>query len=584
MAVIVVSAVAALLASHQLTESDWSRAFSFASITQPSIWIGAILVFVITRCLHELAHATVCCREGANCNDFGLMRILCIAFPYVDVTEAWRIPNRRSRALVYAAGIYIDLIVAALATWVWLASWPGYIHSLALITMVLCAAVSILFNANPLMKYDGYYLLCEALEIADLQVAARRVWFDYWRRFLGISTADLPRSQYRCNRSLQWLLQFYYPVAAGYRMSIGFAMLIGLFVTFHAWELTELGWMLSSMMVTLGLGITLDRRITSFQKQELMSRKSDRNQQSVAWRHVLRSIVWCIALLGLLATTLIPLPERVYAKGKFTSSNRVAVYSTVPSTALVSVESTPITTIQLDRTHADEELLRLRQSLNELDVRRELIQKAAFFDSALLTQLPQLDTVRKSREQRLARLEDQFDAYTIQVPSTERFLAVPLSDLASATSNVDTNHLFKSKLNRFSTAMSDLQQGNLIRQGTLLGYRCPLNSEPYVEVTLPQENRSEIFIGQSANVRAIQLPFQLQTATVTAVSQLIKPGNKTTHSQGQDATSYYQVLLRLELPNGHSQFVENGNVEVVFKSRGKSLYRRSQEYFAKLTR
>jgi putative peptide zinc metalloprotease protein len=373
--------------------------------------------------------------------------------------------------------------------------------------MVLCAAVSLVFNANPLMKYDGYYLFCEVLEIADLQLAARTAWIEFWQRMLGVNLAKRPRSQYRWNRSLQWLLRLYYPIAAGYRWSISFALLIGILLTFHAWELTELGWMLSSMMVILGLGITIDRRIIKLHAQESISRKDARDRKALAGPRLLRWVVWCIALLGFFASALVPLPERVYAAGKITSANRVALYSTAPSTTLLGIDRSLNTAIYLDRTHADQELLRLRQSIEELDARQELIQKAAFFDASLLTQLPQLETVRHIREQRLDRLEEQFNAYTIQIPSTDRFVAVPLASLEDLPVGFKAGLPVKDNLRKFPTVMSNLQQGILIQQGTLLGYRCPRDREIYIEVTLPQESRSDVYVGQTANVRVTQLPF-----------------------------------------------------------------------------
>ena len=94
---------------------------------------------------------------------------------YCNVSDAWTLPNKWHRIIISAAGIYVELIIAALATFVW---WntPAYpfVNNLSLSLMVVCSVSTVVFNANPLMRYDGYYVLADWLEIPNLREKANR--------------------------------------------------------------------------------------------------------------------------------------------------------------------------------------------------------------------------------------------------------------------------------------------------------------------------------------------------------------------------------------------------------------------------
>jgi putative peptide zinc metalloprotease protein len=96
------------------------------------------------------------------------MLLLFTPIPYMDATASWSFRSRWQRAVVGAAGRYVEMFVAALALFVWAATGPGVVHSIAY-NMIFVASVStVIFNANPLLRFDGYYILSDLLDIPNL--------------------------------------------------------------------------------------------------------------------------------------------------------------------------------------------------------------------------------------------------------------------------------------------------------------------------------------------------------------------------------------------------------------------------------
>ena len=139
------------------------------SLRSPALLVGYGAIFVLTRFLHEFGHAVVCKRAGASCNDAGLIMSFGMLCPYVDITDAWRIGSRTTRMGIALAGIYTECVLALFAATLWLTTHPGWAHEVAMQTLLVCTVSTLLFNANPLMKYDGYFVLCDWLGTQNLR-------------------------------------------------------------------------------------------------------------------------------------------------------------------------------------------------------------------------------------------------------------------------------------------------------------------------------------------------------------------------------------------------------------------------------
>lgn len=128
------------------------------------LYVGLVLI----KTVHEFGHAFACRRFGGEVHTMGVMFLLFTPIPYMDATASWSFRSRWERALVGAAGMIVELFVAGLATFVWAATGPGAVHSLAYNMMFVAGVSTVVFNANPLLRFDGYYILSDLLDIPNL--------------------------------------------------------------------------------------------------------------------------------------------------------------------------------------------------------------------------------------------------------------------------------------------------------------------------------------------------------------------------------------------------------------------------------
>ena len=131
------------------------------------------LVYPLLKLAHEMGHGLALKRYGGEVHEMGIALMVLLPIPYVDASSAAVLVNKRQRMLVGAAGMILELGVAAIATLVWTVS-SGPVHELALMLMLIGGLSTVLFNGNPLLKFDGYYLLADALEIPNLESRSRQ--------------------------------------------------------------------------------------------------------------------------------------------------------------------------------------------------------------------------------------------------------------------------------------------------------------------------------------------------------------------------------------------------------------------------
>jgi putative peptide zinc metalloprotease protein len=128
--------------------------------------------FVVIKSIHELGHAFACRRFGGECHELGLMLLVLVPTPYVDASTAWSFASKWERAFVGLAGMIVELFVAALCAFVWrFTNAEAYplVSQLAYNAMFVASVSTVIFNANPLLRYDGYYILSDLLEIPNLR-------------------------------------------------------------------------------------------------------------------------------------------------------------------------------------------------------------------------------------------------------------------------------------------------------------------------------------------------------------------------------------------------------------------------------
>lgn len=136
----------------------------------PLLYLGLVIV----KTIHEFGHAFVCKRFGGEVHVMGVMLLVFTPLPYLDATSSWSFRSRWRRALVGASGMIAEIFVAALAAFYWAYSGPGVWNSIAYNMMVIASVSTVLFNGNPLLRFDGYYILSDLLDIPNLHTRSTR--------------------------------------------------------------------------------------------------------------------------------------------------------------------------------------------------------------------------------------------------------------------------------------------------------------------------------------------------------------------------------------------------------------------------
>lgn len=151
------------------------------------------LIYPLIKALHEFGHACAVKRWGGEVHEMGVMLLVLMPLPYVDASSASAFTEKRRRILVTAAGIMVELFIASVAMFAWLNLDQGLARSVAFNALFVGSVSTVLFNANPLLRYDGYYLLSDLIEIPNL--AQRSItWIGYLvKRYLfGMRKVEQP--------------------------------------------------------------------------------------------------------------------------------------------------------------------------------------------------------------------------------------------------------------------------------------------------------------------------------------------------------------------------------------------------------
>lgn len=186
--------------------SHWSQLATHATnVFHPSNWLQLMIVWCALKVWHELGHALACKRFGGEVHEAGIAFMFFAPVPYVDVTSAWRFPSKWQRIATSAAGMYFELFAAAVAALVCVHCESPELQVLAFNICVMASLQTVLANANPLMRFDGYFILADFAEIPNLASVARGEFWNGVRRFVfGQTVAASPWRAWQ-----RWLVNGY---------------------------------------------------------------------------------------------------------------------------------------------------------------------------------------------------------------------------------------------------------------------------------------------------------------------------------------------------------------------------------------
>ncbi len=256
-----------------------------------------LLAYPLVKAFHELGHAYATKVWGGEIHEIGVMLLIFVPVPYVDASASAAFRNKWTRAAVGAAGIMVEAGLASIALLVWIAAEPGLVRAFAFNVILIGGVSTLLFNGNPLLKFDGYYVLSDLLEIPNLGSRANKYLVYLVQRYAfgigGISSPATARGE------AGWFL-VYALSAAIYRLSI--LLTIALYVASKLF-FVGIALAIASVATTLLWPVVKVVRFVAASPQ--------------LYRHRGRAILTSSAILAaaLLLLLAIPLPYNTMAQG-----------------------------------------------------------------------------------------------------------------------------------------------------------------------------------------------------------------------------------------------------------------------------
>jgi putative peptide zinc metalloprotease protein len=384
-----------LLVLRELLQGNATQTFDLTTL-RGDRWLLLFGCYLMAKSLHELGHGLACVRYRAQCHEMGLM-LLCLApCLYCDTTDAWKLSSKWQRAAIAAAGMYVEWILATLAAAVWLWTQAGTLHYVAAGMMLVCSIGTLLINSNPLLKYDGYYILSDLWGVPNLTDQGREALRAVGHYLL----AGRPLAQSHFDASPLWLAMFAL-VSGLYRIFILGAILWILWTALVPMGLGLVAVLLTAMLV-MGVVLGQLRGLQLFVRQLL----------ATGGLHITRWIVF-LSLLLLIGVAILeyPLPRVIRARGVSDFADKEPLFAS--QTAELSMAaprgrrlSLGTRLLKFQSPNSQLEWLELRgqvavleEELKQLNLRSALDPSTAYAIPAKTEELKEL----RSRERVLAR-------------------------------------------------------------------------------------------------------------------------------------------------------------------------------------
>jgi len=365
-------------------------------VLAPDNLILLYVSLVLIKTCHEFGHAYCCRKFGGEVHVMGVQFMIFAPVPYMDATSAWGFRSRWRRVLVGSAGMMVELFLAAVAAFVWSTTGPGALHSLAYNVMFVASVSTLVVNGNPLLRFDGYYILSDLVEIPNLaQRANQQLRFLWERHVFGVQQAEPPA---RGRREAFWLVA--YGVASGiYRVIVfgGVLLLVAdrfLIIGLLMAAVCGISW------IAAPTGKFLHYLITSPRLARVRLRAA--------------AVTSALAAVVLLALAVIPFPHHYRAPGVLKAKERTIVVADV-SGQVAKLVAKPGSTVS-----AGQPLLELENRELELslaDAQARLTETEARLRQALGRANADLKPLRsrlKSIEDRLGKLRRDQEALVIK--------------------------------------------------------------------------------------------------------------------------------------------------------------------------
>ncbi len=515
---------------------------TLSGLLEPRTLLALALAVVIVKLLHEFAHAVVCLQLGGQVREIGVMLLAGMPVLYCDVSDVWNFPNKWHRLAVSAAGMGIELLLAAMAILVWSATEPGILHAGCLKIILVCGVGTLLVNANPLLRYDGYYMLADWLEVPNLSLRGR-AWLARALRdwLLGETAAGDPMLGPAKDR----LVAAY---AIGSRLYLTL-VLAGLFLLFRA---LARPYHLENLVTTLAVFLLAGYLLSL----------------GVAW-----GMWWLnpsvrrrirprrLVLLGLVAAGLMtlvlawPIQRQVTAPVVLVPATNAPLYATEGGMLVMALPSgTQVeagdVVARLTDPWLEQELAQVAAGRDVARLRREQLQVLRVLDARVASQFPAVEATLASTQAQLEQQRQRAERLELVAPHAGRVLTPPPVDRAIS----GPEPTFAGQLPGWSgTLLEPDNVGAWVEPGTLVAVVADSEClEAWVAVA--EEDVPQVVSGQSVRLALESLPGQVLAGEVELVARrATHPAHPVSAGVGPRGreTSYH--LVRVRLPSQESR-------------------------------
>ncbi|MBN2578096.1 MAG: biotin/lipoyl-binding protein [Pirellulales bacterium] len=404
---LVLSALTLVIVEFDVFRSKLPEFHQFFNVGN-AFWLALALGF--TKACHELGHGLCCKHFGGECHEIGILILVLTPCPYCNVSDSWMLPSKWQRAAIGAAGMYVEIVLASICTFLWWFSYPDLLfNKICLDVMFISSITTILFNANPLLRYDGYYILSDLIEIPNMRQKATSITgrkLGEW--FLGL---EMPEDPFLPHRR-QGLFFAYTVAAVCYRWFITFSICFFLYRLFDSYNLKRIGqlvvlmsiWALFFMpMYQLGKFFYVPGRFDKVKKPRM---------------YLSLGVLGALALFVLF----VPLPRSVIAPLEIQARNAESVYVEVPG-LLESIEVAPGQRVAAGQTLAvlrnpdlKIEVQELRGAVAQYQRRLESLQLRRSTDPEIASQIPPIEAMLESANSQLRERETDLGRLTLTAP------------------------------------------------------------------------------------------------------------------------------------------------------------------------
>ncbi len=377
------------------------------------------LAFAGLKIIHEIGHGLACKHYGGECNEMGFMLLVFTPCLYCDVTDSWMVESKWKRAMIGAAGIYFEFIVASVCMWLWWFSNPGILHSLSFQVVLVGSIGTLLFNGNPLLKYDGYFVLSDLLDRQNLSQQAHRV---LWNAMSQVYLVRAPQLQADYSGRGNGGLWVYGVLAVAYRICLSVVILFVVFELFRILRLELVGLLLVGS-VLVGWLIKMSSQVGNWVNARGGLQRLRKGRVSL-------TMLACILMIAVIAW--LPLPTRLVSDA-FIELQAVQSVVVLVDARLQSCEweGTVVRKGEVIAKLVSEDLelslIARRGELSKQKARLIGLESRRGVDPNVSAMMPAVHEAIHGLEQEVQRLESDVEQLTLRSPMDGTLLA-PISN------------------------------------------------------------------------------------------------------------------------------------------------------------